>query len=154
MGVVCPGGCLFGGVRPGVVCLGVSAREVSAWGGSAHGGLPRGGLPRGVSAWVCVYPSMQWGRHPPPLWTEFLIHACENINFSQLLLRTVMIKKVGIRILRSQFVKNNLRYRASRTYHPVCCRYRRVELGSPGEKLRPRPEPASPETKHVRLVVV
>ena len=28
-------------------------------------------------------------RHPP-LWTEFLTHACENITFPQLRLRTVM----------------------------------------------------------------
>ena len=26
---------------------------------------------------------------PPPLWTEFLTHACENITFPQLLLRTI-----------------------------------------------------------------
>ena len=30
------------------------------------------------------------GCTPPPLWTEFLTHACENITFPQLLLRTVM----------------------------------------------------------------
>ena len=48
---------------------------VSAWGVvSAHGGLPGGG--------VCQTP------HTPPR-TEFLTHACENITFPQLLLRTV-----------------------------------------------------------------
>ena len=55
------------------------------WGGSAWSG-----------GWVCVclvwggfclvrgvYPSMHWGRHPP-VWTEFLTHACENITLAQL----------------------------------------------------------------------
>ena len=130
----CGGSCLPRGCLPG-------------------GCLPGGCLPRGrcLPERVCVSQHAMGQTPHRPLWTEFLTHACENITFPQLLLRTVMIKKVGIRILRSQFVKNNLRYRASRTYHPVCCRCRRVELGSPGEKLRPRPEPASPETKHVRL---
>ena len=42
------------------------------------GGVCQGGLPRGC---VClgVYPSVSLGRHPPPPWTEFLTHACENI---------------------------------------------------------------------------
>ena len=55
---------------------------------------------QGVSALgVCVYlgrVSAQWclprGAHLPlPPWTEFLTHACENITFPQLLLRTVKI---------------------------------------------------------------
>ena len=59
-------GCLLGGV-----CLGVG------------GVCSTGGLSREVSA--------QEGIHLP-LWREFLTHACENITFPQLLLRTVIIK--------------------------------------------------------------
>ena len=81
---------LGAGCLPGGVCLGVSAQGVSAQGGvclgvsaqgvSAQGGVCAGGcLPRGVST-------------PPPLLTEFLTQACENITFPQLLLRTVMKK--------------------------------------------------------------
>ena len=47
--------------------------------------LPGGGVsawPGGVSPWG-VYTS------PLPLWTKFLTHACENITFLQLRLRTV-----------------------------------------------------------------
>ena len=36
-----------------------------------------------------VYPSMHWGRHPLPLWTEWLTDICKNITFPQLRLRTV-----------------------------------------------------------------
>ena len=63
----------------GGVCLGrwVSAQE----GGVCPG---RGCLPRAGSDPVHA------GIHPP-LWTEFLTHACENITFPQLLLRTVKI---------------------------------------------------------------
>ena len=46
------GGCL---VRGWVCSQGVSA--------------PRGVCSRGVCFWG-VYPSMHWGRHPPPLWTD------------------------------------------------------------------------------------
>ena len=55
-----------------------SGGGVSAQGmGVCLGGfLPRGCLPRGV--------------YTSPLWTEFLTHACENITFPQLLLRTVI----------------------------------------------------------------
>ena len=57
---------------------------VSAWEGSAQGGLLGGVwqrvscLPRGE----CL-PSLPGGgvcQTPPPLWTEFLTHACENIS--------------------------------------------------------------------------
>ena len=71
----------------------------------------RGCLPRGLSTWGCLpggvyppgpigrhppgprgrHPLRPSGRHPPTLWTEFLAHACENITFPQLLLRTVNI---------------------------------------------------------------
>ena len=61
--------CLGGGG----VCPGVSAQGVAA-----QGGVPA----QGVSAGGCVYTSS--------LWTEFLIHTCENINFLQLRLRTVI----------------------------------------------------------------
>ena len=60
-------GCLPGGVCLGGVCL---RRAVSAWGGAQP-------------------PFGSRGRHSS-LWTEFLTHACENITFLQLLLRTVM----------------------------------------------------------------
>ena len=50
-------------------------------GGSVQGScLPRGCLPRGCT--------------PPPLWTEFLTHAFENITFPQLRLWTVIIDKL------------------------------------------------------------
>ena len=53
---------------------------ISAW----EGRCPEGCLPRGVP--------VQWvsrGVYTSPLWTEFLTHACKNITFPQLLLRTV-----------------------------------------------------------------
>ena len=48
--------------------------------------LAGGCLPRGVSA--------RGGCTPPPLWTEFLTQACENITFPRLHLRTV-IKEIS-----------------------------------------------------------
>ena len=59
-----------GGCQPrGCVCLG---------GGCVFpGGVYLGGVYRGCT-------------HTPPLWTEFLTHACENITFSQLLLQAVI----------------------------------------------------------------
>ena len=39
---------------------------------------------------VCI-PACNGADTPSPLWTEFLTHACENITFPQLLLRTVKI---------------------------------------------------------------
>ena len=53
------------------------------------GCLPRGYLSRGLSA--CLPEGV--GHLPPPLWREFLTHACENINitFPQLRLQTVII---------------------------------------------------------------
>ena len=78
--VRCSGHRGWGGLPMGGVCLG----------GSAWGCLPGAGcLPRG-SCLGGVYPSMQWGRHPP-LWIEFLTHACENITFPQLQLWKVII---------------------------------------------------------------
>ena len=56
-----PGGCLL----PGGGCL---LRGVSALGGSAPGGVSQHAL----------------RQTPPPLWTEFLTHACENITLAQL----------------------------------------------------------------------
>ena len=60
-------------------------------------------LPRGVSAreggclllGVCLVGCLllgvcRGGAHLPPLWTEFLTHACENITFPQLRLRAVI----------------------------------------------------------------
>ena len=68
-GGVCSGGCAWsGGCLLWGVCLvlGVSAPRGCAWSGGV------------------VYPSMHWGRHPLPLWTEFLTHACENITLASL----------------------------------------------------------------------
>ena len=45
----------------------------------------------GVCPGVCVS-QHPMGQTPPPLWTGFLTHACENITFPQLLLRTVRRK--------------------------------------------------------------
>ena len=78
-GGVCSGGCLLPGEGVcswGGVCLGgVSAPGgcllpggVCSWGLSALGGgvvsALGGSAPRGV------YPTMHWGRHPSPLWTD------------------------------------------------------------------------------------
>ena len=59
-GGVWPGGVCLGGVCPGgYLPRGVFAQRMSAW----------GCLPRGVCLpEECVYPSMQWHRHP--LWTD------------------------------------------------------------------------------------
>ena len=65
-----PGGCLPQGELPGVCLL---------WGGVCARGWP----PRGV------YPSIHLGRHPPPLWTEWLTDRCKNITFPQLHFQTV-----------------------------------------------------------------
>ena len=89
-----PGLCLPGGrgcvparregVCLGYVCLlggGLSARGEGdcKWGVCLEGCLPGGGS-------VC-----SGGYTPlPPLWTEFLTHACENITFPQLRLRAVI----------------------------------------------------------------
>ena len=96
------------------VCVGrgwLYTQGGSAWGVSTWGGLPGGagsvcleggGLFRGVSAYggicpgecvcfrgcVCIPACNEVDTPPPPL-TEFLTHACENITFPQLLLRTV-----------------------------------------------------------------
>ena len=63
----------------------LSAEGVSAWGGC----LPMEG---------CVCPEgrclPRGGVHLPPLLTEFLTHACENITFPELLLRTIKIKNL------------------------------------------------------------
>ena len=71
MRTVCSSSRLFGvGVCPERgVCLGVSSR----------GCLPIGG---------CVYSSMHWGRHPPPV--DRMTDRCKNITFPQLRLRTVI----------------------------------------------------------------
>ena len=80
---------------------------IACWGGvSARGCLPAGGLSaRGVSAcWGGVsacWGGVSAGEYLParvvsgkgvsgsPLWTELLTHACENITFPQLRLRTI-----------------------------------------------------------------
>ena len=40
---------------------------------------------------MCMVGGVRAMHNPPPLWTEFLTHACENINFPQLLLWAVKI---------------------------------------------------------------
>ena len=63
---------------------------------TAHGGggvawswgclVPGRGVPdlRSRGGGVCSrgYPSMHWGRTPPPLWTEWLTDRCKNITFA------------------------------------------------------------------------
>ena len=76
-GGVCSGGvCSWGGVfsQGGVWSRGVCVCLLQGGGCLLRGGVCSGG----------VHPSMHWGRHPPPLWTEFLTHACENITLAQL----------------------------------------------------------------------
>ena len=46
-----------------------------------------GCLSRGVSARGCVYPSMQWGRHPPAV--NRMTDRCKSITFPQLRLRAI-----------------------------------------------------------------
>ena len=88
-GSVWPVGCLAsrgaaqGGVWP-VGCL-------------PRGCLPRGCLPGVVSARGCI-PAFLWAVIS--LWTEFLSHACENITFSQLLLRAAKIFIVTVKGLK------------------------------------------------------
>ena len=84
------GGC-FGGV-PGLG--GVCSRGGCAWSGgvSAPGGVPGlGGCllwgvpgPGGVSAPGGCIPACTEADTLPPMWTEFLTHACENITLAQL----------------------------------------------------------------------
>ena len=62
---------------------------VSAWGVCLWGCLPR---EEGVFALGVYIPWTQ--RQTPPPRTEFLTHACENITFPQLLLRTVTKQKL------------------------------------------------------------
>ena len=98
-----------GGVSAwGYLPRGVSVWWVSAQGMSAEGGVcPRRMSAQGVPAWGCLprHPPGQEadppgprGRHPSPLWTNFLTHACENITFPQLLLRAVKISEKHINL--------------------------------------------------------
>ena len=73
-----PGGCLL----LGGVCSRGSAPGGSALGGSAPGGgvsAPRGGLLQGGVSQHALRQTFL-----PPLWTEFLTHASENITLAQL----------------------------------------------------------------------
>ena len=77
LGGCLPRGCLPGGCLPtGGVCLG----DVCSGGVSSQMGVSARG--------VCVS-QHALRQTPQPLWTEFLTHACENITFPQLRLRTV-----------------------------------------------------------------
>ena len=66
-------------------CMVKSRQYTSYWNGFLlRESIPVGCVPSMAVAvgGVClggVYPSMHWDRHPPPPWTEFLTHACENI---------------------------------------------------------------------------
>ena len=64
---------------------------------------------RGMHAWGSVYPTYA----PPPLWTEFLTHACENITFPQLLLRAVKMLVVNVNFVEevSYMVRGSLCWR-------------------------------------------
>ena len=93
-------GCLGGGVSDQGVCLrgfwpegGVCPRGVCPGGVSAQGGVCPGGwcLPREGVCLACLPGGCLPRQTLPPLWTEFLTHACENITFPQLLLRTAII---------------------------------------------------------------
>ena len=55
---------------------------------------------------------------PPPLWTEFLTHACENITFPQLLLRAVMNNYTGH--LHNEFVNTFIRVAKHFIYATKC----------------------------------
>ena len=52
---------------------------------------------------TCPLPCPSPTMHAATLWTEFLTHACENITFPQLLLRTVINTTIKIIVL--QYVK-------------------------------------------------
>ena len=100
---VCPGvGCLPRGrsVCPGVSVQGCLPRGVAALGCLTRGGVfaqGEGCLPRAVFVRsVCL------GVYTCPLWTEFLTHACENITFPQLRLRTVISKVPNKQVLASK----------------------------------------------------
>ena len=62
----------------------------------AQGCLPRGCLPRGCLPGGVYIPACNGADEPP--WTEFLTHACENITFPQLLLRTVNIQSLVVSV--------------------------------------------------------
>ena len=110
---VCSGGCLLpgfwsggclllGGVWSGGVCSqgsgqgGCAPRGCLVWGVSAPGGLVRGVSAHGgclLLDGVCSGGSgpgavsqhaLRKTPYSPPLWTEFLTHACENITLAQL----------------------------------------------------------------------
>ena len=49
--------------------------------------------PSGCRPPLFMWPVMHAGKPPPPLWTERMTHACENITFPQLLLRAVKISE-------------------------------------------------------------
>ena len=75
-------------ISPNILCArGVCLLPEGCWSGgglvwagvSAPGGVPGlGGVPRGGSGPVGWYPSMHWGRPPPPV--NRITHACENIT--------------------------------------------------------------------------
>ena len=74
---------------------------------SAYRDVPGGCLPWECLPWGClprrVYTlcPLHAGIHPPP-WTDWMTHACENITFPQLLLRTVISFLGGYHWIRNQ----------------------------------------------------
>ena len=89
VGCVCPGGVYLGGLSAGGSARGIHP----PWGPEADIPSPtktRGRHPLDQSQ--TPRSPVHAGTHPllPP-WTEYLTHACENITFTQLLLRTVKI---------------------------------------------------------------
>ena len=79
-----------------------SGRQMGAGVCPGEGGVWLGGKPSRVFA-VCL-----GGGCTPPLWTEFLTHACENITFQQLGLRTVMTSCSVIKHLKELSINLNL----------------------------------------------
>ena len=121
LGGLCPGGSLSG--RPprqsplGTV---MSGQYASYWNAflltrmhssricTAHcsGCLMRG---------VCLGGVCLGGCTPPPPWTKFLTHACENITLTQLCLRTVISKAVN------RFVYREVRLTTGFDQIATCC---------------------------------
>ena len=76
------------GVSAQGVCLSRGVCVCLPRGDVCPGGVcPGGCLPGGC---VCLGGCLPGGCTPPPLWTEFLTHACENITFPKLRLRAAI----------------------------------------------------------------
>ena len=91
------------------VHAGIPAQGVSI---PVHAGIPA----RGMSAPVHA------GIHPPPAWTEFLRHTCENFTFPQLLLRTVTRIKRIVSARNVTSIKGDVNFLFI-LVHPQSCSY-------------------------------